>query len=93
MTDEALLWKPDRAGVQHFQGVHPLGPKVADGVMRASVLALRTRPAGPCWFWWAGSPAPMTADDTAETLLHRWREWRAAGVGSDTLWRWSMGFL
>jgi hypothetical protein len=41
--------------------------------------ALNNRPgAEPCWFWFIGTPAPMFIDDTANSLLERWSEWRTS---------------
>ena len=64
-------WTRDRSGVFHF--------RVAFGhVTDAAEAAIKTKTRGARIFWFNDTPAPITKEDTAETLVTRWREWREA---------------
>jgi hypothetical protein len=65
-------WTVDPSGLNHWHGWLELGGDVHHGAAKA----LGTRPAGPCWFWWSGTPAPMAPGDTVGSLVARWHTWR-----------------
>lgn len=94
--DNSETWKSDRAGVLHYQGVDGVRESAnLYDVERNARAAMRRRPNGPCWFWTASTGVPMAVDDTVETLVQRWSEWRLAeskGELGQVLWSWSTGF-
>jgi hypothetical protein len=71
-TDANDGWTVDPSGLNHWRGWVELGGNVLDGAARA----LATQPAGPCWFWWSGTPSPIAPGDTWIELVKRWTEWR-----------------
>lgn len=66
-------WKTDPSGVHHGTYLNREGH-----VSTAAEVAIATRPVGACWFWFNGTPAPMSGSDTALKLTERWIDWRHA---------------
>lgn len=63
----------DQSGLFHFRW-EVTGTTVED----AAIEAIRNRPKGPAWFWFNDTPTPIYSDDSPDTLVERWRQWRVA---------------
>lgn len=65
-------WKRDPSGGHHWIGY------VAGHVSNAAAVALATRPAGTCWFWFNDTPSAIAPNDSVSGLVQRWQDWREA---------------
>lgn len=63
-------YRQDASGLWHYQCTGQGSVRVALGD------ALKNRPDAASWFWWNDTPSPIFATDDAESLFHRWYEWR-----------------
>jgi len=70
MQGLSRYYTKDKAGIYHYQN-HNIGQ-----VFTAVGIALRERPNGPAYFWFNDTFCPIVPNDTEESLLVRWEEWR-----------------
>lgn len=89
-TDLIGSFRIDPSGLRHYTAAGGYG--MPD--MLASALHLNQGAAGPAWFWFNGTYAPIRPDDTPVTLGARWWEWRAAhhaGTLLSKMEKWALG--